>query len=124
MFRQTRPRGRSCLSRVLLPCLPPSYECKLSASILVSPPCCGEFPLFEQLAVALQFCFETGPFEHLTIDYAARDPALLYVENGAHIGSAISGKTLVSPAKRMRRQDHIVQLENWIIRIGRLRLED
>ena len=50
------------------------------------------------LAVSLQFRFKARPFEHITIDNAARDPALLHLKNGANISSTIAGKALVGPA--------------------------
>jgi hypothetical protein len=48
---------------------------------------------------------------------------VLNIEDGANIGAAIAGETLVSPAQRVRRQNDIVELQNRVARIGRLLLE-
>ena len=48
---------------------------------------------------------------------------MLDVENGANVSRAVAGEALISPAKRMRCEDDIVQLQDWIRGIRRLLLK-
>ena len=49
------------------------------------------------------------------VDDAARLAAVLDLEHRLDVGGAVAGKALVGPAKRMRRQDDIVELEDRIV---------
>src|SRR6185437_11669602 len=63
-------------------------------------------------------------FEHVAVDDDARRAAAHDVENGADVGGPVAGEALVRPAKRVRSEDHIVELEDGIAGVGRLCLQD
>src|ERR1700751_1021832 len=48
---------------------------------------------------------------------------MLDIENCANVGGSVASEALVSPAKRMRSEDHIVEFENGIISVWRLLFE-
>jgi hypothetical protein len=45
---------------------------------------------------------------------------MLDVQHRPDIGGAVACEALVSPAKRVRAKDHVVELENRIVRVRRL----
>src|SRR6516225_1291467 len=49
---------------------------------------------------------------------------MLHVQDRPDVSRAVSGEALVGPAERVRREDDVVQLQNWIVGIGRLLLKD
>jgi hypothetical protein len=61
--------------------------------------------------------------QHALVDHEARLAAVLDIEHGAHVGRAVAREALVGPTKRVGRQDHVVQLQDRIVRIGRLLLQ-
>ena len=48
---------------------------------------------------------------------------MLDVKNGANVSGPVAGEALIRPAKRVRSEDHIVELEDWIVGIRRLLFE-
>src|SRR3984957_6563969 len=62
-------------------------------------------------------------FEHVAVDDHARLAAMLDVKNRPNIGCPVAGEALVRPAKGMRSEDHIVELEKGIVGVRRLLFE-
>src|SRR5688572_5809335 len=77
----------------------------------------------EAAAIALQPRLEARVLQHGAIDHAARHAAVLDVEDGLHVRRAIAGEALIGPAQGVRRQDHVVELQDRIVRRRRLLLE-
>src|SRR5687768_3492526 len=72
------------------------------------------FSTAEAAAIGVEPRLEARLIQDGAVDDAARHPAMLDVEHGFHVGRAVAGEALVSPAQGVRRQDHIVELEDRI----------
>src|SRR5207237_4515949 len=103
------PVSRANLATLLTGTLPPGEALRLPSGISQF----GRRLLFaEAPAVFRQALLPWLRPEHVAVDDAGRDAAVLEFEHRPDVRGAAAGEALIGPAERMRRQDDVVELQD------------
>src|SRR5262245_49936967 len=109
--------------------MPVVANSNMNAPSAVPPAASLAFTAFGRMLFAssggqpLQLCLHPRPVQHVAVDDVPRDAPRSIIENRLARRAAIAQKALVGPAQGVRREDHVVQRQQRIARVDRLRIE-